>query len=477
MFKLLRRDRSFYRRLTSLAVPILLQNLISSSLGMVDTAMVGTLGQTELAGMSLANTPFFVAMLFVFGLQSGGAVLMSQYWGKRDAETINRVLGISWYFAGMASFIFATVIFLFPTQVMGLTTNNPALIDIAARYGKIVAYSYFVNALVTVFTGSLRSCERPRFGMVVVITGMLSNVLFNWLLIFGNLGFPQLGVEGAAWGTLFARIIELLLMFGYIAFSKHKPFDLILRRLIIPGKLILKDFLKYSAPVILNETLWGFGMSIFPVVYGHMAASEDIVAAYAVAGNIDRIVAVAIFAVANATAVIIGKEIGAGATKNEVYDIGKTLGFISVLVGIASGALLISVLFAFAKPLLFPLFSLTENADRIATLMLTLMSLALCFRSFNSTMIVGILRGAGDVNFGLIFDVSTLWAYTVPLVAVFGLVLKLDILWVYVAIVSEEPIKALIGFLRFRSKKWIHNITRDMGSSASAPVAATIEQS
>ena len=463
MFQYLRREKGFYRGLFALALPMMLQNLISSSLGMVDTVMVGTLGQNELAGMSLANTPFMVAMLFVFGLQSGGAVLISQYWGKRDLKTINRVMGLSWYFAVGISLVIATVIFCFPRQVMGLTTNNPELLEVAVRYGRLVAYSYALNAFTGVYIGTLRACEQPKVGAWVTSIGMVSNVIFNYIFIFGKLGCPALGVEGAAIGTLAARGVELLCTVGHMFFfRKNRVITLMPRYLLRPGTVLMGDFLKYAAPVMLNETLWGLGFSLYTVIYGHMAESADVVAAFSVSGNIERIISVATFALANAAAVAVGKEIGSGASKEETYDLGRVLLFLSCAIGLASGVLMLLCLAAFIDPHVFNLFNLTSGAQRAAKIMLIVMSCVLTLRAFNATLVVGVLRGGGDVRFGLLIDVGVMYCFTVPLTALVALVLKADILWVYLVVMSEEIVKFIIGQTRFRSKKWIRNVTREI---------------
>lgn len=462
MLRLLKRDRAFYRRLIALAVPVTLQNLMTSSAGLIDTMMVGTLGQDSLSGVSLANTPFFVAMLFVFGLQSGGAVLISQYWGKNDSRTVNRVMGISWYFACILSTIFAAVVFFFPEQVMSITTNKPELVAVAMRYGKVVAFSYAINSFVTVFTGTLRACEHPLFGTCVVIAGVASNVFFNWVFIFGKLGAPALGVEGAALGTLLARGIELLIVIGYLIFYKKKPFKLEIRHILRPGITIFRDYLKYSAPVLLNETLWGLGASVYPVIYGHMNAASDIVAAFALAGNMERILTVAVFAMAHSAAVIIGTAVGSGGSRDEVLGLGKTVSLISTLVGFASGMLLLIFTFAIIRPVVFPVFNLTQNSQRIAMIFLIVSGCMMIFRAFNTTLIVGILRGGGDVKFGMYLDVAVMYFWAIPLGALAGLVFHIDFLWVYLFIVSEEFIKSAIGFIRFKSGKWVKNVTREL---------------
>ena len=462
MLRLLKRDRAFYKRLVALALPVMLQNLMTSSAGLIDTVMVGTLGQDNLSGVSLANTPFFVAMLFVFGLQSGGSVLISQYWGKNDPRTINRVMGISWYLACIISILFATVVFIFPEQIMSVTTNKPELVAIAARYGRIVAYSYAINAFVIVFTGTLRSCEKPLVGTLVAVAGVLSNLFFNWVYIYGNLGAPAMGVEGAALGTLLARFVELAIVVCVLIFYKKKPFKLELRYILRPGTPIFRDYLKYAAPVMLNETLWGLGASIYPIIYGHMADANDIVAAFALAGNVERVVSIAVFAMAHSAAIIIGTSIGSGAKREEAVGLGKTVSLISTLVGFVSGALLVFLAFVLIRPFVFPLFTLTANAQRTAMIVLLVNGGIMLFRAFNVTLIVGILRGGGDVKFGMYLDVSVMYLWAIPLGALAGLVFKIDILWVYLLIVSEDLIKSGIGFVRFKSGKWVKNVTREL---------------
>jgi len=460
MLAFIKRERSFYKNLAALALPLVLQNLVNSSLALADTVMVGMLGQNELAGVSLANTPFFIAMLFVFGLQSGGAVLISQYWGKRDMVTVNRVMGISIYFAGALSFAFATLITLFPEPVMRLVTNNPDLIEIAARYAQYVAYSYFINSVTMVYVGTQRSTENPKFGMYVVSISMVANVFLNWVLIFGKFGFPALGIEGAAIATLLSRIIELVITIIYIAFI-DKHLKIYPKAIFAPGKEILKDFLKYSTPVIMNETLWGFGISLLPVVYGHMVNSADVVAGNSIAGNVERIMTVFVFAVANASAIIVGKEIGRGSTKDEVQRLGGDLLSIASVIGAISGIVLAAATFVAIEPYIFPLFDLSAEAQRIAKTMLLSMSVVLFARSFNATNIVGILRGGGDVRVCMLLDVLPLYLYTVPVAAITALLLKWDIQWVYFLIMAEEFIKFTLGYKRYRSRRWINNITRD----------------
>ena len=443
-----------------LCLPIVVQNLVTTSLAMIDTFMVGILGETPLAAVTLANLPIFVIQFVVFGIQSGSAVLISQYWGKRDLESINRVMGVSAYAAGGISLIFAFILFFFPTQIMSLLTNDPILIDIAAEYGQIVGFSYVFNSLTSIYVGAHRSMENPKLGLIVFSISMLTNTFLNWILIFGVLGAPRLGVVGAALATLISRIVEFIVTAFYAAFNKRLRLNF--SQLLHPGKLILRKFLKYATPVVLNETLWGLGTSLYPTIMGHMDGSTEILAAYAVAGNIDRFCSVGIFAVAASAAIIIGREIGAG-NSHKVYNLGKALLFVSFALGLAVGAVMLLGTYFIIEPVIYPIYPAFQNcpsAAEITTLMLSIVFIFLPIRAFNTTNIVGVLRGGGDVRFTTLIDVLPLWCVAIPLSAITGLVAQIGIFWVYLSIEAENVVKFFLGLKRLFSKKWIHDVTK-----------------
>lgn len=460
MLSFLKQGRSFYRDLIFLCIPIVLQNLVTTSLAMVDTFMVGMLGETPLAAVTLANLPIFVIQFVVFGLQSGSAVLISQYWGHQDTNSINRVMGVSAMMAAAASTLFALILFFFPSQIMGLLTNDPTLRDIAAEYGRIVGFSYIFNSITSIYVGAHRSMENPKLGLIVFSISMLANTLLNWVLIFGHLGAPKLGVVGAALATLLSRVLEFVIMAIYAVCTKR--FRLRPSLLLRPGRDMMRRFLKYATPVVFNETLWGLGTSLYPTIMGHMDGSTEILAAYAVAGNIDRFCSVGIFAVAAAASVIIGREIGAGRSER-VYDVGKSLLGVSVTMGAAVGILMLALTYGLAKPFIFPIYPAFQScpgAAEVTVLMLTIVAIFLPCRAFNTTSIVGVLRGGGDVRFTTAIDVIPLWLIAIPLAVFSGLIAKLGILWVYLSIEAENIVKFFLGIWRLRSKKWIRDITR-----------------
>lgn len=460
VFSFLKQGKSFYRNLITLCIPIILQNLVTTSLAMADTFMVGLLGETPLAAVTLANLPIFVVQFIVFGIQSGSAVLISQYWGHRDTDSINRVIGVSAMVACGAAVVFALALFFFPTQIMGLLTNDIVLRDIAAEYGRIVGFSYIFNSLTSVYVGALRSMEKPNVGLAIFSCSMLSNTLLNWIFIFGKLGAPALGVTGAALATLLSRVLEFCIMALYAV--HNKGFRLHPALLLRPGKEMFRRFLKYATPVVLNETMWGLGTSLYPTIMGHMDGSTEILAAYAVAGNIDKFCCVGIFAVAAAAAVIIGREVGAG-NVHKVYDIGKALLVVTVALGAAVGVVMLLATYFILEPFIYPIYPAFQNcpgAAEITTLMLTVVSIFLPSRAFNTTNIVGVLRGGGDVTFTAAIDILPLWLVAIPLAAVTGLVVEWGILWVYLSIEAENVVKFFLGIWRFSSRKWIRDVTR-----------------
>ncbi len=452
----LRRGAGFYRRLFLLALPVVLQNLITTSLGFMDTFMVGLLGDAEMAAVTVANTPVFIMQLILFGLQSGSSVLISQYWGKGDRESINRVLGIGFYTALTISSAFALTLFLRPAFVLGLITDNAVLIGLAVPYIRIVGLSYVFNALASIYVGMQRSIENPRFGMTVFTISTAVNTLGNYLLIFGKLGFPALGVTGAAVATLSARVLEFIISAVYALRCRTLPLQR--KPLLRPGFAMLRSFVKYATPVVCNETLWGLGFSMFTVILGHMAISTEILSAYTVAGNIDHLVTAAIFGVAAATAVIIGKEIGMG-NREKLLDVGRALCFSAFAVGCCVGLLEQAVFWLLVRPFVLPLFHLTADASSICVMLVCCYSAAAPINSLLITLVTGVLRGGGDVHTALLIDLVPLWGVSVPLLALCALVWRAPLIVVCILLAMESLPKIPFGVVRLRSGKWIHDVT------------------
>jgi len=457
MFAYMKQKPGFYRQVLLLSVPIVLQNLITSTLGMADTFMVGMLGEAPMAAVTLANIPLFAVQMFIFGVQSGSSVLISQYWGRQDMEAINRVLGVAlWVVLGVSS-LFAAVLLVCPVEFLSLFGNEPEVIGLAAQYGSIAGLSYVCNAFTMMYVAAYRSMERPQLGMYILVASMAVNTFLNWVFIFGKLGAPALGVRGAAVATLMARLLEITIVAVHM--GKNRFFRVHLHLLLRPGLDMTRRFLRYGGLVVCNETMWGLGTSVFPTIMGHMAGSTEILAAYTIAGNMEKITMVVSFGLASTASIIIGREIGAG-RPDRVLDVGKALNTLAAAGGATLGVLLL-LFVGFAAPAwVYPLFKLSPGAASVASMMMTIMALDMPLKDFNSVNITGVLRGGGDVKSATLIDIGPLWLVAIPFAALCGLVLKTSVLWVYLAFPLEQTVKFFAGIRRLRSGRWVRDLTR-----------------
>lgn len=458
MLRALRRESGFYRRLWTLAAPMILQNIITTSLGFADIFMVGLLGNAEMAAVTAANVPVFIIQVVIFGFQSGMAVLVSQYWGRGDTDSISRCLGVALYAVTGFSTLLALTTFLFPAQVLSLITPNQELVDLAVRYIQIVGFSYIFNGISSIYAGIQRSTEYPAFGMLLFGVSMCVNTFLNFVLIFGHFGAPAMGITGAAVATLTSRVAEFIIAAVFALSSRRLPlrWSCILR----PGRAIVRSFLTYSTPVVCNEAMWSIGTSMLTVIMGHMANSQDMLAAYALIGNIDKLSTVVCFGLAGSAAVIVGKEIGQGHSRERVYEVSWTLLLVSMLVGGAVMVLLLTLLPTFFRPVLFPLFQLTPGAAEVAAYLAIVYAVFMPMRAFDITNITGVLRAGGDAKVASLIDIGPLWLAAIPLMALTGLVLHTPAWMVCIAMQAENMLKCPIGLVRFRSRKWINDVTQ-----------------
>jgi putative MATE family efflux protein len=449
--------REVNRRLFYLALPIVLQSMINHSLAITDTFMVGALGERSLAAVTLANTPLFILALIIFGIQSGSCILVSQYWGIQDKDAINRVLGVGFLFAGSISFLGALAMTLFPEEILSVTSNDRELVALAAQYARIASFSYFINSLSLIYTGAQRSMENPRIGMTVMIFSTVFNAFLNYLFIFGAWGAPEMGVRGAALATLLARCGELAVLAVFAAWTPN--FRLKPRLLFHPGRVIFHDFIKFSAPIVMNEALWSIGVSVYPVIMGHMRGAAVGIAAFSITQSVERMMSAFYLGTGQAVGVIIGIRLGSG-KKEGAYELAKYLIKAATIAGMVSGTVLAALSKWIFEPYMFPVFKASEEMSAMALTMLFIVSAAAPAKSFNFATIVGVLRCGGDILVSTAMEIISLFALALPLAAFVGLSLKWGAVGV-VAVMSAEELWKIAGIQwRFRKKKWINDLTR-----------------
>jgi putative MATE family efflux protein len=445
------REKTFYKQLALLSIPIALQNLIGFGVNMMDTIMLGSLGENQISASAIASQPFFILSVIIFGLSSGASVLTSQYWGKGDMAAIRKIIAISLRVATVCAVLFSALVIIFPEFVMSIYTNDKEVIRLGAQFLRIIGFSYVISAMSMTFLYVIRSVEHVMFPLVINIIIFVVNTILNWLLIYGEFGFPRLGIRGSATATLLSRIIEFAIVINF-AFRLDKKICLKLKDILSFDSGLFKDFLHYSLPVVINETLWGVGTTVQTVIIGHI--SSQAVAANSISGIVQRLAYVYIFGLANAAAIIVGKEIGASSEK-KARDTAYTLLIISVAAGIAAAMFL----FLIRDPAVM-FYNISDSTKELAKQIMTVFSFISFFSSINCTNIVGILRGGGDTRFALVIDVSCLWLVSLPLGALFGLVLKFPVPLVFAVLFIDEPIKFIFGMWRFKSGLWLRNVTK-----------------
>lgn len=443
----------FYRSVFALVIPMALQNLINVGVTAADVIMLGKVGEKALSGASLAGQVQYIMVLFLFGLTSGATVLTAQYWGKGDRKTIEKILGLGMKAAIIVTAIFTVAALLIPELLMRIFTNDPAVISEGVKYLRIVAFSYVFMGITQVYLYIMRSVERVVVATVVYLISLLCNVVLNAIFIFGLLGCPAMGIQGAALGTLAARFVELVLVFGYARlFNRDIKFRF--RYLLRTEKLLLKDFLRYAMPVVMNEVMWGLGTAANTAILGHMGSAA--VAANSVAQVARQLATVVAFGLSSATAIYLGKTIGEKKFEHAKAYAHRFL-LLSVVMGAVGGVIILA-----SAPITAAVLSLTPAAKSYLKFMFFVMSYFVIAQSFNTTMVVGTFRSGGDTRFGLIMDVSTMWGCSI----LFGFLAAFVFHWgvpvVYIILMSDELIKVPITWIRYRSYKWLKDVTREI---------------
>ena len=446
------RDRRFYRLLFSIALPIAVQNLITFMVSMVDTLMVGALGEIQLSAVSIANNLFFVLTILMFGLAGGSNIMISQYWGKGNVKTIHKILAIMYRVCLLITGIFIFIALFLPKYFMGIFTTDKAVIDFGASYLRIVCIGYLFYSITNCTIMMLRSVKTVSISIIVYTASLVVNSILNWILIFGNLGAPELGIRGAAIATVCARITEFSIVLVFM-FIYERKIGLKLEHLLKLDKEILKDYVGLCTPVLCNELLWAIGASMISVIVGRMGT--EVVAANSINGVAHQFVTVFIFGMSNATAVIIGNTVGEG-KKEKAKEYAYSIGIFSVVMGCISGLMILLI-----KPFVVDFYNVSYSTKLIAMEIMTVTSGIIVFQSLASNFMMGVLRGGGDAKFVLINDLIFMWLVAIPGGFFVAFVLELPVALVFLVIKCDEILKSLTSVYRVISGKWVNDVTKD----------------
>lgn len=441
-------DKKFYKTLFVLALPIMLQNMLTSSLNMADTLMVGSLGDKQVAAVGIGNQFSFLFNLIVIGTTGGTSIFISQYWGKKDNSNIKKVVGIGGLTVIIVGLIAMLAAILIPETIVGIFSKDEFVIKEASSYLSIVGLSYIVTAITFTISTALRCMENSKIPMFISAIAILINILLNYIFIFGKLGLPTLGVSGAAIATVFARFIECILL--VIIASKNKVLQGNLREYLQFKLSFVKTVYISVIPVILNEACWGLGSFLYAVAYGSLGT--EAMAAVQITNNIQNLFFVVCFSMASASLVMIGNQIGAG-REERAKKYGIKFAIIAFATGIILGLLVIVL-----SPFILKLFNVSEIVNNYSQTMLKIYAILYPIRVVNLVLIVGTFRGGGDAGFALKAEAFTMWLIGVPLAFIGSMLLKFNITQVVLLISLEEVVKFIVCFKRLRSYKWIHNV-------------------
>lgn len=444
-------SKTFYRKTLALVIPMALQNLINVGISSIDVVMLGKVGEKVLSGASLGAQVQFIMGLLLFGVTSGAAVLMAQYWGKRDMRSIETVFSIAVKIALAAGVLFTIAALAVPQVLMSFFTNDDEVMANGVLYLRVVCVSYIPNALTMIYLNSIRSMEKVGIGLVTYLFSLVTNIIVNALLIFGYFGFPKLGVVGAAAGTVAARIVEFIIVLIYDK-KFNDVFTFRLKYLKIKNKGLESDFLKISAPVIANELMWGLGLSTMTAITGHLGSAAT--AANSVAQVCRNLATVIAFGVANAAAVMIGKVIGEG-NKSLAKIYGGRFIKLSIGTGIFGSLVILC-----ARPVILSVLVLSDDARELLSIMILIMSYYVIAQAYNTTLIVGIFRGGGDTRFGFFLDVAFMWGISIIIGYIAAFVLGLPAASVAFILYCDEVLKIPVSTWRYKTYKWLNDVTR-----------------
>ena len=447
-----KKDKDFYRRLFIIALPIVIQNLITSSLNMLDTMMIGKVGELELASVGIANQYYFLYSLLANSIPIGSGVLIAQLWGKKDTINIKRTLSRSLFYNIILTLGFMILGLSLPGKIMSIFSNDSAVINIGIDYLKIVVISYLFTSITFTFASGLRSIGNTKLPMWGSFIGLIVNGVLNAILIFGLFGAPKMGIKGAALATLIARIVEFIIVVGAV-YLKVDVLKLRFKDMLELSKSLSETLNKVTLPIFLNESCWAFGNITYTAIYASIGTSAA--ASIQICSTVMNLFMIVAFGLANAAVVIIGNEIGAN-REDEAISASKKISSLSIKISMVL-AILLALL---AKPIV-SFFNVSTEVKMAAQYILYIYALVMVFKVYNAVMIVGILRGGGDTTYGSILQGLTLWLIGIPLAAFATFVLKLPVYFVVMFATVEEVIKLLLMMRRFKSFKWIKNMVND----------------
>ncbi len=446
------KDRNFYRSFAVLCLTLMLEQAVILSVNLADNIMLGRYSESALSGVAAVNQIQFVLQQIVFGVSNGMIVLGSQYWGQKRTGEIRMLSSIAMRAAlGVAIALFIAVS-LFPERTLRLFTRDAAIVAEGVAYLKIIRFTYLFFAASSILLGTMRVVESVQIALRVSLLSLVLNCSINYVLIYGRFGAPEMGVRGAAIGTLTARIVELF-VFAWYVFVRDRRVSMQPSDFFSADREMARDFFRVASPVILTQTLWGLANALQTVILGHMSAVA--IAAQSISSNVFLLLKVASVGASSAAAILIGKAIGEGKDLSVLKEYTRTLQALFVAIGLVLGAALMII----RVPLL-RVYNISDETRALANAYMIIQSVVLVTMSYQMPTNGGIIRGGGDTRFVMILDLISIWGIVLPLSCLAAFVWRLSPIIVIILLNSDQVFKCVPAFIRVNSYKWIKRLTR-----------------
>ena len=434
-----------------LAIPIIIQNLLSAAVNSSDVIMLNYVGQSAISAVSLAANYSNILFMVYYGLGTGASLLCAQYFGKKNMQAIHAVEGIALRFSLAISALVALAAFTIPQRMLLLFTSDQELIAIGSSYIRIMGITYLCWGVTEIYLAILRSIGRVTISMALNMLAFGLNILLNAVFIFGLFGAPKLGVTGVAIATASSRLIQLIACVIVSLLSKDVKLNPIY--MFIRSKTLLNDFIHLSLPALGNDLSWSVAFSMYSVILGHLGT--EAVAANSLVTVVRNVGSVFCFAIASAGTILLGRVMGQGELeKSKSYASGMLK--MTVVAGAVGDVIVLAV-----TPFVLRFASLNDTAMHYLKYMLLINSYYIMGSAVNTALIAGVFRAGGDTKFGLICDTIDMWVYAVPLGFFAAFVVKLPVLWVYFLLCTDEFVKWPWVIRHYRKREWAKNITRE----------------
>lgn len=445
------KDRSFYRSLVTLAVPISLQNLVTFAVSFADNVMIGSLGDDAISGVYIGGQLQSVLQMFVGGIEGAILILAAQYWGKKDTQSIRKVVSIGIKFALAVGLLSSLVAVLFPQWVIRAFTTEPGVIQEGAAYVQIVGFTYLFFSVSQVMIAAMRSVETARIGLYISCMALVINVCLNYVFIFGHFGFPAMGVRGAALATLVSRILEMCVGVGYVFFVDRK-LRFGLKDLLHTDRQLLRDFIRYGLPVIGGQVVWAINSLANTKILGYYSAG--VIAAASITGMLHNLVYVWMNGMSSAVGIITGKTVGAGQYE-KMKEYSKTVQMIFLFVGLISGAAVF-----LARDGFISLYNASPEAQAYSRQFINVISVTIIGTCYQAACLFGLVKSGGDISF--VFKNDTIFVFLVVIPS------SLLAMWlgappwvVFTCLKCDQIFKCFVAIVKINRYNWMKNLTRD----------------